>query len=47
MTQLHKKFSNNQIRDLLTRYEEKKIKRVDIQKVLSIGKTRLFAILKE
>lgn len=47
MAQLHKKFSDKQIRDLLARYVEKKIKRVDIQKVLGIGKTRFFAIVKE
>jgi hypothetical protein len=47
MVQLHKKFSDNQIRDLLARYLEKKIKRVDIQKVLGIGKTRFFGIVKE
>ena len=47
MAHLHKKFTDNQIRDLLARYLEKKIKRVDIQKVLGIGKTRFFGIVKE
>jgi len=47
MVQLHKKFSDNQIRDLMARYVEKKIKRVDVQKVLGIGKTRFFGIVKE
>ena len=47
MAQLHKKFSDNQTGDLLERYVEKKIKRVDIQKVLCIGKSRFFALLKE
>jgi hypothetical protein len=47
MAQLHKKFSDKQISDLLARYLEKKIKRVDIQKVLDIGKTRFFDLVKE
>ena len=47
MAQLHKKFSDNQIRDLIARYVEKKIKRIDAQKVLGIGKTRFFALVKE
>jgi len=45
--QLHKKFSDNQIKELIGRYLENKIKRIDIQKVLGIGKTRFFALVKE
>jgi len=40
MAQLHKKFSDNQIKELIGRYLEGKIKRSNIQKVLGIGKTR-------
>ena len=47
MAQLHKKFSDNQIKELLGRYIEGKIKRTDVQKVLGIGKTRFFTLVKE
>jgi len=46
MAQLHKKFSDNQIKELMGRYLENKIKRTDIQKVLGIGKTRFFSLVK-
>ncbi len=46
MAQLHKKFSDDQIKELIGRYLENKIKRTDIQKVLGIGKTRFFALVK-
>ena len=46
MAQLHKKFSDNQIKELVGRYLEGKIKRSNIQKVLGIGKTRFFALVK-
>ena len=46
MAQLHKKFSDIQIKELLGRYSEGKIKRIYIQKVLGIGKTRFFALVK-
>jgi hypothetical protein len=43
--QLHKKFSDDQIKELLERYLGKKIKRAAIEKVLGIGKTRFFELL--
>jgi len=46
MAQLHKKFSDNHIKELIGRYLEGKIKRTNIQKVLGIGKTRFFALVK-
>jgi len=46
MAQLHKKFSDNQIKELIGRYLEGKIKRSNIQKVLGISKTRFFALAK-
>jgi len=46
MKQLHKKFTDFQIKDLMTRYLKKKIERKDIQKVLGIKKTRFFALIK-
>ena len=45
--QLHKKFSDDQIKELIGRYLENKIKRAYIQKILGIGKTRFFALVKE
>jgi len=47
MKQLHKKFNDCQIKDLLTRYLKKKVERKDIQKVLDIKKTRFFALVKQ
>ena len=46
MAKLHKKFSDNQIKELLQRYLKGKIKRSGIQKALDIGKTRFFTLVK-
>lgn len=46
MKQLHKKFTDCQVKDLMERYLKKKIERKDIQKVLGIKKTRFFALIK-
>jgi len=46
MKQLHKKFNDCQVKDLLTRYLQKKIERKDLQEVLGIKKTRFFALVK-
>ena len=47
MKQLHKKFNDGQVKDLLTRYLKKKIGREEIQKVLDLKKTRFFALVKK
>jgi len=47
MKQLHKGFTDFQIKDLLTRYLKKKVEREEIQKVLGIKKTRFFALVKQ
>jgi len=47
MVQLHKKFTDEQIKELLQRYINREIKREYIQQILEIGKTRLFALLKK
>ena len=47
MKQLHKKFNDCQVKDLLTRYLKKKVEREEIQKVLDIKKTRFFALVKQ
>jgi len=46
MKQLHKKFNDCQVKELMTRYLQKKIERKDLQKVLGIKKTRFFALIK-
>lgn len=46
MSQLHKKFKDNEIKDLIDRYLRKEIKRTYIQEILGIGQTRFFALIK-
>jgi len=47
MTQIHKKFSGDQIKVLLSSYERGNISREEIENTLEISKTRFFALLKE
>jgi len=47
MKQLHKKFTDYQIKELITRYLKKKIARKYIQEILGIKKTRFFALVKQ
>ena len=46
MKQLHKKFTDDQIKNLIIRYLKKEIARRYIQKILGIQKTRFFALVK-
>jgi len=46
MVQLHKRFTDSQIKELIERYLKKEIERRYIQEVLGIGKTRFFALIK-
>ena len=46
MTQVHKKFTAEQVKVLLISYEEGHLSREEIEKTLGIGKTRFFALLK-
>jgi len=46
MVQLHKKFTDSQIKELIERYLRKEIERKYIQEVLGIGKTRFFSLIK-
>lgn len=46
MDQLHKRFTDDQIRLLYRRYCEGMMSRMEIEEILEIGKTRFFAILK-
>ena len=45
MVQLHKKFTDSQVKELIDRYLRKEIERKYIQEVLGIGKTRFFALI--
>ncbi len=45
MAQIHKRFSDSHVKDLLQRYPNKEIKRPYIHGVLGIRKRRFFAIL--
>ena len=45
MAQLHKKFTDEQVKDLMKRYSNVEIKREHVQTVLNIGKSRFFSLL--
>ncbi len=47
MAQLHKRFTVEQVKELLERYIKRAIKREHVQQILGIGKTRLFALIKK
>ena len=47
MTQIHKRFTAEQIKILLTTYEEGHLTREEIENTLGIGKTRFFALLRQ
>lgn len=47
MTQLHKKFTDTQVKELLQRYLRKEIERKYIQQILFIGKRRFFSLIKQ
>ncbi|MBI4803562.1 MAG: hypothetical protein HY796_13670 [Elusimicrobia bacterium] len=46
MAQLHKRFTDRQVKEILRRYLQDEITRAYVQKILKIGKTRLFALIK-
>lgn len=46
MAQLHKKFTDAQVKELMERYLNKEIGRKYIQEILGIGQTRFFALVK-
>ena len=46
MAQLHRKFTNSQVKEMLQRYLTNEIERPYIQEILGIGKTRFFALIK-
>ena len=47
MEQLHKKFTNSQVKTLITHYFKKEIGKKYIQEILGIKKTRFFALVKQ
>jgi hypothetical protein len=46
MSQLHKRFTDVQVKELLERYLRHEIERSYVQEILGIGKSRLFLLLK-
>ena len=47
MVQIHKEFTDSQVKELLERYLKKEIERKFIQEVLDIEKTRFFELVKD
>ena len=47
MTHIHKRFTLEQVKVLLSSYENGNLSRLNLQEVLGIGKTRFFEILKQ
>ena len=47
MGQLHKRFSNEQVKLLLEGYVQSRIARAEVEGILEINKTRFFALVKE
>ena len=47
MSQLHKRFTSDQVKELLERYSKNEIERNYIQEILGISRRRFFMLLKE
>ena len=47
MSQLHKRFTSDQVQELLERYLKNEIERKYIQEILGIKKRRFFVLLKQ
>ena len=47
MCQLHKKFKNDRVKELIGRYLKKQIERKYIQEILGIKERRFFGLLKQ
>jgi len=47
MSQLHKRFTSDQVKELLERHSKREIARTYIQEILGIGKSRFFMLLKQ
>jgi len=46
LVQLHKKFTDNQVKELIEKYLRKEVGRRYLQEILGIEKTRFFALIK-
>jgi len=47
MAQLHKKFTDSQVKELMERYLKKEIKRTYLQEILGIKRRRFCALVKQ
>ena len=47
MSQIHKRFTSDQVKELLDRYLKNEIERTYIQEILAIKRRRFFALLKQ
>jgi hypothetical protein len=47
MSQLHKRLTDQQVKDLIERYLKNEIERKYVQEVLGVRKVRFFALLKK
>lgn len=47
MVQLHKRFTDEQIKEFIQKYLKKEVERKHLQEVLGINKTRFFALVKK
>ena len=47
MSQIHKRFTSDQVKELLERYSKNEIERKYIQEILGIKKRRFFVLLKQ
>ena len=47
MSQLHKRFTSEQVKELLDRYSKNEIERKYIQEILGIKRRRFFILLKK
>ena len=47
MSQLHKQFTSDQVKELLERYLKKEVERDYLQEILGIKKRRFFVLLKQ
>jgi len=47
MSQVHKRFTSEQVKELLERYSNNEIERTYVQQILGIKKSRLFMLLKQ
>jgi len=47
MAQLHKRFTDDQVRDMLQRYVNREIERSYLQTILGVGKARFFRLLRQ